>query len=62
MSATKGPAAPPTREDLAARNAMSDAELDAELRAEGVDVDGLLADVAEIIAKANGVDRPAGDA
>ena len=49
-------------EDLAAWSAMSDAELDAELRAEGVDVDGLLADVAGIIAKANGVDRPAGDA
>lgn len=49
-------------EDLAAWSAMSDAELDAELRAEGVDVDGLLADVAEIIAKANGVAHPAGDA
>lgn len=36
--------------------------IDAELRAEGVDVEGLLADVAAIRAKANGVDRPAGDA
>ncbi len=49
-------------EDLAAWSAMSDAELDAELRAEGVDVEGMLADVAGIVAKANRVDRPAGGA
>lgn len=49
-------------EDLATWSAMSDADLDAELRAEGLDVEALLADVAEIIAKANGVDRPMGDA
>lgn len=49
-------------EDLATWSAMSDADLDAELRAEGVDVEAMLADVAEIITKANGVDCPAGDA
>lgn len=36
--------------------------IDAELRAEGVDVDGLIADVEAIRARATGVGRPAGDA